>query len=93
VCTRYTLSAAEKSILAAYAAELVDPYIPNYNLAPTQNGLVITADEPGLIQYMNFGIVPHFSHTGKADFDSFNSRDDRLLESKTWKPLVTHHKT
>ena len=95
MCARFVLAAAEKAILQAYAAELAEEeeYKKNWNIAITDKSLVITADQPNSLQYMNFGIVPHNSSTGKADFDSFNSRNDRLLESKTWRPLVTHHKT
>ena len=46
MCARYTLAAAEKEILMAYAAEMAEPFTPNYNLAPTQKGCIITADEP-----------------------------------------------
>jgi putative SOS response-associated peptidase YedK len=67
--------------------------MPNWNIAITDNAYVITADEPEMIQPMHFGLVPHHSTTGKVDFDSFNSRDDNLLKSKTWKPLVVNHKT
>jgi putative SOS response-associated peptidase YedK len=92
MCARFTLAAAEKAILQAYAAELVDPYSPNWNIAITDPTLVITADKPEIIQPMHFGIVPHHSTTGKMEWDSFNSRDDSLLKSKLWKPLVEQHK-
>ncbi|WP_454802910.1 SOS response-associated peptidase [Mucilaginibacter phyllosphaerae] len=93
MCARFVLSTAEKTILQAYASELVGPFAPNYNIAITDETLVITADEPAIIQPMHFGIVPHHAPALKVDYDSFNSRDDRLLESKIWKPLVEHHKT
>jgi putative SOS response-associated peptidase YedK len=93
MCARFTLAAAEKVILQAYAAEMVGPFMPNWNIAITDNAYVITADQPEIIQPMHFGLVPHHSPTGKVDFDSFNSRDDNLLKSKTWKPLVVNHKT
>ena len=60
MCSRYVLSSAEKVILQAYAAEdkTGTLYKPNNNIAVTDPSLVITADEPDLIQYMDFGIIP-----------------------------------
>ena len=88
MCAHFVLAAAEKEILQAYAAQIAaeDEYKSNWNIAITDKSLVITSDEPQLLQHMNFGIVPHNSPTGKADFDSFNSRNDLLLKSKTWRP-------
>ena len=93
MCARHTLSAAEKTILAAYAAEMVDPYSPNYNIAITDETPVITADEPELLQNMHFGLVPWFAESTKLTRDTWNARDDNLLSSKMWKPLLTKTKT
>ena len=45
MCARFVLAAAEKQILQAYAAELAEEeeYKRNWNIAPTDTTLVITA--------------------------------------------------
>jgi putative SOS response-associated peptidase YedK len=62
-------------------------------LAITQNGLVITADEPDVIQQMGFGIVPHFADSLKLTRDTWNIKSETALESKLWGPLIRKHKT
>lgn len=40
MCARYTLTRAEKEVAKMYNVQLAGPFQPNYNLAPTQEGLV-----------------------------------------------------
>ncbi|MBB5634325.1 putative SOS response-associated peptidase YedK [Pedobacter cryoconitis] len=44
MCARYTLTQEQNKIMAAYQVKLPDDYRANYNIAPTQNSLVITSD-------------------------------------------------
>jgi putative SOS response-associated peptidase YedK len=93
MCARYTLSKTEKDILKIYPYKLRGPYNPNYNLAPTQEGLVITADEPDLIQPMHFGLVPYWAPDIKLDFNTINARSHEVLKKRTYAPLIEKHKT
>jgi len=93
MCSRYTLSKKEKEILKAYQVELPPAIHPNYNLAPTQEGLVITADEPGIAQKMHFGLVPYWAESIKMDFSTLNARSEEAATRKTYAPLLKHHKT
>jgi len=93
MCARYTLTKKQKEILKAYQVKLPPDYIPNFNLAPTQEGLIITADEPDIAQKMHFGLVPHWAETIKLNFSTLNSRSEEAAGNKTWSPLLKHHKT
>jgi putative SOS response-associated peptidase YedK len=92
MCARFTLAAAEKVILQAYAAEMVGPFMPNWNIAITDESQLITADKSNVIQPMHFGLVPWTSKTGKMEGDWFNAKSENLLTSKLWKPLFEKHK-
>lgn len=92
MCARYSLSKAEKEILAAYAAELQTPFAPDNNISITDSSLVITADEPNLIQAMHFQLVPWTAKSPKDTKFTFNSRDDKIMESNLWRPLFVKHK-
>ena len=92
MCARYTLTKKEKDLLKAYEVKM-PPFEPNYNLAPTQEGLVITSDEPGLAQRMHFGLVPYWAESVKMDFSTLNARSETAASAKTWSPLLRHHKT
>jgi putative SOS response-associated peptidase YedK len=47
MCARYTLTKKEKDLAKALDVIIPKDYSPNFNLARTQNVLVITADELG----------------------------------------------
>lgn len=93
MCSRYTLTKKEKEIKLAYEVKVAETYSPNYNLAPTQNGLVITADEPDIAQQMHFGLVPYWAESIKLDFSTLNARSEEAAAKKTFQPLLKHHKT
>jgi putative SOS response-associated peptidase YedK len=93
MCARYTITKTEKQLLEAYNVKLEMPFEPNYNLAPTQNGLVITSDEPEIAQQMHFGLVPHWAKDIKLNFSTLNARSEEAATNRTWAPLLQHHKT
>ncbi|WP_316778370.1 SOS response-associated peptidase [Pedobacter antarcticus] len=93
MCARYTMTKAEKDILKQYNVKIPNPLEPNYNLAPTQNGLVITADEPDIAQQMHFGLVPFWAADTKLNISTLNARSEEVLNKKTYAPLIIKHKT
>ncbi|MET1057078.1 MAG: SOS response-associated peptidase [Pedobacter sp.] len=93
MCARYTLTKKEKELMQAYQVKLPSPFEPNFNLAPTQEGLVITADQPDIAQKMHFGLVPYWAESIKMDFSTLNARSESATTAKTWAPLIKHHKT
>lgn len=93
MCARYTLTSAEKELARLYQVEIPDDYAPNYNLAPTQEGLVITADQPGIAQKMHFGLVPYWAESTKLNISTLNARSEEALTKKTYGPLLQNHKT
>jgi len=93
MCARYTLTKKEKDLAKALEVIIPVDYAPNFNLAPTQNGLVITADEPGVAQHMHFGLVPYWAENTKLNISTLNARSEEAMSKKTWKPLIEKHKT
>ncbi|KEQ31204.1 hypothetical protein N180_02850 [Pedobacter antarcticus 4BY] len=88
MCARYILSKSEKELLKAYQVKLPDNYKPNFNLAPTDNGLVITADQPDIAQLMHFGLVPYWAKEKKIGFSMLNARAETILEKTSFRPLI-----
>jgi len=93
MCGRYTITKTEKEIKQVYPVIIPDNFTPNYNLAPTQQGLVITSDEPAIAQQMHFGLVPHWAKDIKLNFSTLNARSEEAATNRTWAPLLLHHKT
>ena len=93
MCGRYTITKTEKEIQQGYPVEIPQDFTPNYNLAPTQLGLVITADQPAVAQRMHFGLVPHWANNTSLNFSTLNARSEEAATNRTWSPLLQHHKT
>jgi putative SOS response-associated peptidase YedK len=87
------LSKKQEAILKAYAVQMAGEYSPNYNLGPTQEGWVITADEPGIAQPMHFGLIPHWAADTKLNTSTLNARTEEVLTKITYSPLIENHKT
>lgn len=95
MCARYTLTKEDKEIAAAYSSKLVNPFTPKKHIAITDTSLVISADEPDILQLMHFSIVPHYAKTKNEyiKYAMFNTRSEDIFESKTFRPLLTNNKT
>jgi putative SOS response-associated peptidase YedK len=93
MCARYTITKPAKELFKLYQVAIPDTFMPNFNLAPTQQGLVITADEPTIAQNMHFGLVPYWAADTKLNISTLNARSEEALEKKTYAPLITKHKT
>jgi putative SOS response-associated peptidase YedK len=93
MCARYTLTRAEKELAKLFGVQIPEAFAPNYNLAPTQEGLVITAAEPDIAQRMHFGLVPYWAADTKLNISTLNARSEEALEKKTYAPLLANHKT
>jgi putative SOS response-associated peptidase YedK len=59
MCARYTLSKNQEQVLKTFAVKLFAEFTLTYNLASSQEGLVITADEPDVAHIMHFCLVPY----------------------------------
>ena len=93
MCGRYTIKTNPNTIKEAFNVEIPEILEPNYNLAPTQNGLVITADEPNIAQQMHFGLVPFWAEDTKLNFSTLNAKSEEVMDKKTYAPLIRNHKT
>lgn len=93
MCARYTLTAEEKEILKANPLRIVGDYTPDPNIAVTERGLVITSDEPDIIQVMNFGIIPQDNETPILTYDTWNVRSEEVMDKSTYRPLMHKKQT
>jgi putative SOS response-associated peptidase YedK len=95
MCARFTLSQADKDIMAAYAAKLANPFTPKQHIAITDTSLVITADQPDELQPMHFSIVPHIAKNKKefVKYSLFNSKSEEIMTKRLFRPLLVNHKT
>lgn len=64
---------------------------PRYNIAPTQPVLTILDHGRGReVEIMRWGFIPSWAREDKLPRNTFNARDDRLLESGMWRGSLRH---
>ena len=90
MCGRYSLATPDLHGLDdrfTFRGEGLD-YEPRYNIAPTQKVLTVVGHPERQAEYMRWGIIPFWSKTEKTKYSMINARDDKLLESRVFAPLL-----
>jgi putative SOS response-associated peptidase YedK len=92
MCGRYTTAGQPAEFDARFdasAAELGSS-LGRYNVAPRQQvGVVERAQDRGLTGLTaRRGHLPRWARTSKDRLQPINARNDKLLESKMWRPLL-----
>ena len=61
--------------------------LPKYDARPT-NLMPVVAQREGkfVIEYMRWGLVPHWSKDGKTEFSTFNAKSETLHSSRLYAP-------
>jgi len=81
MCGRYSIVINPAKILSQFgvAIELPKEGIPeNYNVAPTQNGLVLTDKQPDQFSLFRWGLVPHWAKDIKIGSRMINARSENI---------------
>ena len=58
--------------------EIPDTLRINYNVAPTQHAYILANDQPERLQYVGWGLVPHWSNDGKNSGRLINARREGI---------------
>lgn len=95
MCGRYSLIVDIQQVARRFGIVHVESakmpsWQPRYNLAPTQSGLVITADHK--LEEMRWGLIPHWSKEKKTNILLINARVETLKEKPSYKSLIKKHR-
>jgi putative SOS response-associated peptidase YedK len=83
MCGRYSLFASREDIEERFDATFAYEYEPRYNAAPRQSLPVITAEEPGTIQCMEWGLIPSWADD-RSDFEFINARAETVDQKRSF---------
>ncbi|WP_436929782.1 SOS response-associated peptidase [Halosimplex halobium] len=83
MCGRYSLFAPPDDIEDRFDATFEYEFEPRYNAAPSQQLPVVTGDEPGTIQRMEWGLVPSWADDRSA-FEFINARAETVREKRSF---------
>ena len=74
MCGRYALTSNLDELQASFKFEARDlEYRPRFNIAPTQQGLVVTNDGSRRGEYMRWGLLPFWAKDAKAGARMINA--------------------
>jgi putative SOS response-associated peptidase YedK len=91
MCGRYSFAPKKKQT----DADLKDIKQPvdwkiSFNIAPTHRALVLTSDQPGSLQPMTWGLIPHWSRDGQNGGKNINARTEGILDKPTFRDSALH---
>ncbi len=79
MCGRFSLATSKEKLQQQLPlVELGDTLRVSYNIAPTQHAYVVTNDQSERLQYLTWGLVPHWSEDGRNDGRLINARAEGI---------------
>ncbi|WP_116108517.1 SOS response-associated peptidase [Lewinella sp. IMCC34191] len=91
MCGRYSVVIDEAKLRKQFTKDLVTPTggLPtNYNMAPTQDGLVITDREPGQLSAFRWGLVPFWAKDLKIGARMINARREGIEDKSSFRKPI-----
>ncbi len=79
MCGRFSLATSKEKLQQQLPfVETTETLRVSYNIAPTQHAYVVTDDHPERLQYLTWGLVPHWSNDGKNTGRLINARRESI---------------
>ncbi len=91
MCGRFALVKPVQQIAeetAVEVGELPQDYLPNFNIAPTMNSLVLTASPIRQLQKMRWGLIPSWANDESIGNKMINARLETLTEKPSFRGLL-----
>ncbi len=86
MCGRYSLVASEEKVAQQFGAlHLSKGLRASYNIAPTQQAHAITNDAPDELQYLIWGLIPHWSKNGQNSGRLINARAEGIASTPSFR--------
>jgi len=91
MCGRYSIVITDEQLRKQFNRSLQPPAdgLPeNYNVAPTQNGLVITDRNPGQLSAFRWGLVPFWAKDLKIGARMINARSEGIEDKASFRKPI-----
>ncbi len=91
MCGRYSVVIDEAKLRKQFTQELLVPaggLQPNYNMAPTQQGLVITDTSPGELSAFRWGLVPFWAKDLSVGARMINARSEGIEDKPSFRKPI-----
>ena len=79
MCGRFSLATSKEKIQSELPfVETGNNIRLSYNIAPTQHAYIVANDLPEKLQYVTWGLIPHWSKDGKNEGKLINARSEGI---------------
>ena len=85
MCGRYSLAKSKIDLENRFEAEMLEPFSPRYNIAPSQLVPIITSESPRGFSHFYWGITPGFAKNKPVASKLINARSETITEKATFK--------
>ena len=85
MCGRYSLAKSKIELENRFEAEMLEPFSPRYNIAPSQLLPLITSDSPKGFSHFYWGLTPQFAKNKPVSNKLINARSETITEKATFK--------
>ncbi len=93
MCGRYSYAPTKKQIAEQLPGkDAPAKFRPRYNIAPTQQALVIHSEAPDQLVEMAWGLVPRWSKDGKGGGKMINARAETVAEKPAFRDAFRHRR-
>lgn len=91
MCGRFSLTVNEAELNLRFELEGgAAPYVPRYNGAPTQMLAIITSENPQLLSYHRWGLIPPWAKDSSIGNKMINARAETITEKASFRtPLFS----
>ena len=95
MCGRKTLTMSKKAIIEELMVDewQVEDYAPSYNIAPTQNSLVLVQEKSSkIVRSMKWGLIPAWSKNELYGSKMINARTETVTTKPSFKNLISKNR-
>ncbi len=86
MCGRFSFSTTKERIQEQFGEIEVGSNLRiNYNIAPTQHAYVVTNDSQNRLQYITWGLIPHWSNEGVNTGKLINARSEGIMTKPSFR--------
>jgi putative SOS response-associated peptidase YedK len=91
MCGRFTLTVSLEKILERFTLSQGQfDFQPRYNLAPAQKAPVIFKDKTPHLEFMKWGLVPHWAKDSKIGYKMINARSETVSSKPSFRHPFRH---
>lgn len=92
MCGRYSLAIPKEQIEQRLSIQINQALKPSYNIAPTHQAYVMTAEQPLRLQPMYWGLIPHWSKQAKLTGKHINARKEGIQTKPSFRLSVRYRR-